>query len=440
MGNRWQWQVRWQVRWQVVMVILAVMASAAVADDFEVWLVDQSNSFGKSYGGTIYIYDGHDLMGQAASKARPTAVVDLGGEVAQLCFDTTGARPVRPHMVVFNSTDSHATLAFVASGHVVFFDARTLAPLACLRMQAGAGGARQAHAVWPTSDDRFMLVANQNGKLFERIRTDYATNSFVYEPAAALDLANCLTPNGQPCQAAGVRPDNAPICPFVSSAGSPAYVTLRGGGLLAVNPTATPMSIVAEYDRSAIGGNGCGLIEARGWVYLNAGGGTASNLERFAVYRLPVGGYSPLNPPNSPAAQLLYEDNHGRDAHGVAVSRDGRWVWMYDRLGNRAEVFDAESGVHAGTVSLEGPLSADPSPDLVAPSPSGNRHFVSLRGPNPLSGDPHASSGATPGLGVVQITEGGRDGYLKAIVRISNVDGAGVERADAHGIRLRRKR
>jgi hypothetical protein len=88
-------------------------------------------------------------------------------------------------------------------------------------------------------------------------------------------------------------------------------------------------------------------------------------------------------------------------------------------------------------VELSSEHSADPTPDLAVLSPSGNRIFVALRGPIPLSGDPHASTGSTPGLGVIQVTAGGSDGFMKAITRISNVDGAGVERADAHGIALR---
>jgi hypothetical protein len=64
---------------------------------------------------------------------------------------------------------------------------------------------------------------------------------------------------------------------------------------------------------------------------------------------------------------------------------------------------------------------------------------VSLRGANPLSGDPHASTGSTPGLGVLQVEQAGRHGRVKAIARITNPDAGGVERADAHGIALRRK-
>ena len=104
---------------------LTVAASGFAHDfeDFEVWLVDQSDSFGKTYGGTIYIYAGSDLNGSDASSATPTDVLDLSGATADLCFTQTGANPVRPHMLSFNATHSHAILTFVASGHVVVFEA-----------------------------------------------------------------------------------------------------------------------------------------------------------------------------------------------------------------------------------------------------------------------------------------------------------------------------
>jgi hypothetical protein len=46
---------------------------------------------------------------------------------------------------------------------------------------------------------------------------------------------------------------------------------------------------------------------------------------------------------------------------------------------------------------------------------------------------------STPGPGAVQIVQGGVTGFVKAIAPISNVDSGGMERADAHGIALRRK-
>lgn len=423
----------------IAFALALCVSHPAAAQQFEVWLIDQSNSDGVSYGGAIYIYQGEDLMGEAAAEAA-AAKINLGGATAQLCLASTGANPVRPHMIFFNSTGSHAVLAFVASGHVVFFDAASRTPLACFRTSPGAGGARQAHAAVPTRDDAAVLVANQNGKLLERINTNYANNLFVHDTAATLNLATCTTPNGVACQAASVRPDNAPICAFVASDNGPAFVTLRGGGLFVVDHTSTPMAIVGEYDLSAIGPNGCGAVEARQHVFLNAGGGTASNLYEFTVYRLPMAGYSAANAANTPPPEVLFHDTaQHRDAHGPVATKRERYVWMFDRAANVAEVFDGPTGTHVNTVELTSSDSTDPTPDLAVIAPSGNRIFVSLRGPVPLSGDPHASTGTTPGLAVVQVHTGGWDGFVKAIAPISRVDASGVERADAHGIALRRK-
>src|SRR5918994_439293 len=147
------------------------------------------------------------------------------------------------------------------------------------------------------------------------------------EPRQVSEERAGFTPNGLPREYAW-RPDNAPIVVVPNAAGTLAFVTLRGGGLFVIDPSATPMKIVAEYDRTT---------------------------------------------------------------------------------------------VHA---------SADhPTPDLADISPAGNRIFVSLRGPNPLSGSPHAATGSTPGLGVIQLAQGGEVGELKNVVPLSNIDASGIERA-----------
>jgi hypothetical protein len=66
---------------------------------------------------------------------------------------------------------------------------------------------------------------------------------------------------------------------------------------------------------------------------------------------------------------------------------------------------------------------------------------MALRGPNPLTGNAPGTNnavGATPGLGIVKVKQGGRGGSVDAIVQISHVVD-GVERADPHGIAVRVK-
>ena len=263
------------------LTVTLLIARPAAARDFEVWLVDQSNSAGTTHGGTIHVFDAPTISGSAALDVSPIATIDLGGATTTLCLAKTGVAPVRPHMVFFNSTDEYAVLSFVVSGHVVIFHAPSREPIECLRMSVGAGGARQAHAAVPSPDDSYIVVANQNGKLLERIDTNYNARVFTHNIAATIDLANCTTPNGLACQDAALRPDNAPICPVVDSTSSLSFVTLRGGGLFVVNPRTTPMTIVGEYDTQTVHGNGCGGAEAAGGMFIDSGGGTAANLSEF---------------------------------------------------------------------------------------------------------------------------------------------------------------
>jgi hypothetical protein len=89
-----------------------------------------------------------------------------------------------------------------------------------------------------------------------------------------------------------------------------AFVTLRGGGLFVVDPTTTPMEILAEYDRTTVHANGFGGVEANGRMYINSGAGAAdTNPSQFDVYRFPLAGYAAWNPPGTPAPVVAYSDD-----------------------------------------------------------------------------------------------------------------------------------
>jgi len=404
----------------------------------EVWMVDQSDTRAGGGGGTLYIYADRELREDGAS-ARPERI-DLGAQASELCIERTGTAPVRPHMIVFNGGpdsrggNSHAALAFVASGHVLFMDAQTREPVECI--DAGS----QAHAVWPTPDQRQLVVANQNGKLFQRIATDYAAQRFALEQDATLDLANGTTPSGAPRQDPQLRPDNAPICPRTDDSGRISFVTLRGGGMFVVDHTTTPMRIIAEYDREAVHANGCGGIQARGKMYINSGaGGAATNPGEHDVYAFDVDRFSTTEPaaPNTPAPRLVYsrDDEAAVDSHGVLLTKRERFLWVGDRIANDMTVVDTRTDEVVERFSLAGDVSPDPAPDLMDISPDAKTVYVALRGPSPGSGG-HAAIGATPGLGVVDVERGGRSGELSHVARVSNLDG-GLELADPHAVRVR---
>ena len=401
--------------------------------DYEVWVIDQSNSKDEDgngtldSGGRLYTYKGGDLLGEQASAAVQT-VVDLGGAARDLCVAQTGTAPVRPHMFEFNRARSHAVISFVGTGHVLFMDTTTKAPIQCLDVGA------QAHAARPSNDQTFVVVANQNGLLLQRINTNYQTNSFTLDNAATINLATCTTPSGAPCQDAVLRPDARPVCPVIDKCDRYAFITLAGGGLFVVDPNTTPMSIIAEYDKNTVHPDGCGGVQANGQMYINSGGAKESDL-----YSFPLSGYLSSNPPNAPAPSLVYShDGTNSDSHGAIVTNGERFLWVVERFGNNMTIVDTRNNAVVDQFSLVGTVSNDPAPDLLDISPDGKFIFMSLRGPNPLTGNNPAfnnSVGSTPGVGIIRVQQGGTRGRFIAQLPITNIVG-GVERADPHGLRV----
>src|SRR5215510_8278970 len=207
---------------------------------FEVWLTDQSDT-GKESGGFLYIYDGAQLAANPAA-AKPTVTIDFAGDVNKLCEGATKKAVRRPHMLFFTSDQSHAIVSFL-SGHVLFMDAATKKPETCLSM------GKNVHAAWPTPDQKMAIAANIAEKKFIRIWTDYLW--YKYASAPEKDVMN-LAP-----LESGERPDTSPICPITEASSKYAFVTLRGGGLLVVDVTSTPMKLVTTLDNNQIHPAGC---------------------------------------------------------------------------------------------------------------------------------------------------------------------------------------
>jgi hypothetical protein len=317
-------------------------------------------------------------------------------------------------------------------------DGITREPVACI--DAGV----QAHAAIPSADESYIVVANQNGKLLQRINTDYENESFTLDNSYTLNLATCTTPSGAPCEDPVLRPDNAPICPLIEESGRFTFVTLRGGGLFVVDSTVAPMRIVGEYDKDTFHPNGCGGVEVRGKMYINAGGGTPANPLESDLYRFHIRDFSSLpNPPNIPAPYLVFshDDRGFVDSHGAVLTKHDKYLWVADRAANKVVVVDTRRDTVANEIDLVGDVSNDPAPDLMDISHNGKRVFVALRGPNPLTGNVAGvdnAVGITPGLGIIQVEQNGKRGELFAIAPISHIVD-GVERADPHAVMVRHR-
>ncbi|HEY6415653.1 MAG TPA: hypothetical protein VIX41_05435, partial [Acidimicrobiales bacterium] len=394
---------------------------SAASDAYEVWATDQSGTAGR-----LFIYDGDDLT-EEAQTAMPE-VVDLGGAVSAQCLADTGTTPTRAHILVFNASGTHAILSYVATGHVVFMDAATRAPIECIDVGV------QAHAAFPSPDERYLVVANQNGKKMHLIDTDYGTDTFT--PAAVVDLVTGCNPTsvtpsttnaGAACEDAIRRPNNVIICPVIDSSSTLTFATLGGGGMFVYDTSNTSApALVAEYEKAQISNNGCGGMQSNsqtaGRIDINAGGPPRG----AHLYHLPadVAQYSASNPANTPAPTVVFSDAvSNQDSHGMLLNRAmrGRYLWVGDRFTNAVEVVDtALSGPasHVNTFSLVGQHSSDPAPDLMAIAPEGKHGFVALRGPCPLtanSAGTNNSVGATPGVGVIAIQRAGFTGKLVGV-------------------------
>jgi DNA-binding beta-propeller fold protein YncE len=410
------------------------LPGVAVAAEYEVWVIDQSDTTPDG-GGMLYIYQSRALTGGAAARAVPE-IIDLGGAAQRFCVEKSGSAPRRPHMISFNHTHSHAIVSYVTSGHVLFMVAATRTPVACVDV------GEEAHAAFPSPDQSHVVVANQNGKLLQRIRTGYAANAFTLEPAATLDLARCRTLSGAACEDPVLRPDNAPVCPVIDSTGRLTFVTLRGGGLLVVDSTTTPMAILAEYDRATVHPNGCGGAEAAGKMYIRAGGGSAADPIHSDLYAFPLSRYSTTgHAPNTPAPTLVFSHDGRRfvDGHGGTLTKGGRFLWVGDRFANRLIVVDTATDRVVSEIGLSGRVSSDPAPDILDVAPGGDWIFISLRGPAPLTMNARGvdnAVGSTPGVGVIRVEPDGWRGALVGVAPITRVvDGA--ERADPHGLKVR---
>ena len=404
----------WVLHLFILCLGMALLFSTAQA--YEVWVTDQSDT-AKESGGYLYVYDGGQLVADLMN-SKPTHTIDTGKAINSICQEATGKGVRRPHMLFFTQDQQYAVISFL-TGQVLFMDAKAKTPIGCLSI------GKNVHAAWPTPDQKMVIAANIAEKQFVRVWTDYSSKKFTFDPQKdVLDLKTLQS---------GERPDNAPICPITETTSTYAFVTLRGGGLLVVNVKETPMSVTAALSDVQVHPGGCGGIQVGNTMYLNSGGGWPVAPLAYDVYALNVGGL-----PNSLEAKLVSSrDNTFADSHGMTTV--GRYVWVVDRAGNNIEVIDSVANLTVGVVNLVGSHSQDPAPDLIGVAPENSYVFTNLRGIHPLTGnntEVNNAKGSTPGVMIIKVTDGGRNGEVVGLVPITNMKD-GKENADPHGLAVR---
>lgn len=378
------------VRFLSVLALMSALALGSganvLADSHEVWVVDQGEA--ATGGDRLYIF---------TIPGAPPEVVALG-ERAEGIGDGAG---IRPHLLLFNSTQTHGVLANVVSGHVYIIRARDRSVVASIDV------GEQAHGAMPSPDDRWILAANQNGKRLARIQADFPNERFSYDPSADLDL-RALEDEG--------HPDNAPICPVMYVGGmGKAYVTMRGGGLYVVDTLATPMRVLRSYSRDQVPPAGCGGVVSGRRVYINSGSAESGHLHVF-------------NAASDDLIASIETTAWGTDAHGMLDVGNG-YLWMSNRGSHNILVIDMRT---LEVVNIIDDVGA--APDLMDLHPNGQLVYVSLRGPKPLSGG-HSAEGQTPGMAVLAVENGGASGRRVSFAPIGAQ--SPDSDADPHGIAVR---
>ena len=459
----------------------------------------------------------------------PNAFAELGANVERLhgmlphpSHRYLNANFFGPGTGLVGIVDAEGQCAATADGHRICpplrgspDDAAKLAK-ALFRTTGPEGSAPSNHMTFWSADGSKLIVGNLGAKLLERIDYDPETDTFTFNKAATLDLvggrdltamearadptlpagrvsgeyANFQsrhTPSGALKEGPG-RPNNVVVCPIPSSNNRHVYVTFGGGGLFVVDVTTEPMSIVAEYTDDVIGAAGCGGAEGGGFMHLNAGvsaSGAGADDSTFILYRLPLdypAGANPYTTPNEPPVVTFHEEKtmditadaelaQRRDAHGVVMSPNRRYLYQFDRTRNNVEVFDMgkvindpnatlaeQTQAHAATLDLTGSgycvgepapfvnvdghgyeLSDDPAPDLVDITPDGRLLIVSFRGPHPVTVR-HAAVGSCPGFGIVTLEGDGSTGALTHVFRTFLPDATGTRNlSDIHAAVVRIK-
>ncbi len=472
---------------------------------YEVWLSDQANSLGitsgtpsGTHGGQIRIYDSADLE-------RPTPVdrpliLDVTRDLFPNADITTNAHVSRIHGIMPSPDNRYMALNFVTSGHLGIVDGESKKSVCLFRTTQTSTGRQNHMSFWSPTGNQ-VIVANQNGRMLERVdvrrNSSGAVTDFVFNAAASLDLVggpgrilaepiavamggnsgiNCrvdnqvvnpqptVTPNNVPKQAPGIRPLNTIICPIPSSTGKHVFASLGGGGMFVVDILANPMAIVGEYDLSQVNAAGCGGMESNQFMHMSTGT-PGPNISEFTVYRFGLDYPSApfFNAPNTPEPLAVWEDpdngkiagsnlptGSNRDAHGMALTGDE--LHQFDRIRNVVEVFKMEPPwnqlIRSDTYDLTASGACgttigttkinDPTPDLGQASPDGNTIYMALRGPYPLTIS-HAASGSCPGLGIIRRTSTNSSWELAAVLPSTILDATAARNlSDPHAVIVRR--
>jgi DNA-binding beta-propeller fold protein YncE len=372
----------------LLMLALAATLSACATQvatqprpaNYEVWAMDQGTHI-------VHIFN---------SSLQEIASIDLGSQGAKV-----------PHMIEFTADQRYAFIANPSTGNVAVVRAPDRKLVALL-----STGPRTHHAaVAPGSRSVLVSVIGAvnvpwDGKLVE-MDVDLANERFT--------LGRTLLLADDPLFASHkseLKDSGGAVCTAFTADGRYAYVTLGPGldeGGVVVLDT-RDFRLVKVYGPGQVQAN-CGTLLSPDAKHMYLVGG---DKEVGVVYASDVRTHQPVH----------RMETRGHDAHGSALTPDGKEYWLVNRVTSNAVVMDPKTHQILAELPFVGK-----TPDIVAISPDSRYAFITLRGPKPVT-MPHLAVGETPGVAVFDIR--GRN-----LVRLLE-PAKGNELSDFHGIAVRR--
>lgn len=378
-----------------IAVIGVLLARGPVS--YEVWSLDQGTD-------RIHIYDGDHQQ---------VAVIDVSPAALRAVapgFDPESGRTV-PHMIDFDSEDRYAFIAATAGGATIVIETVTRQVVAVLETGPGT------HMAAVTPDDTAVWVAVIGARTLVEIPLDLTSDSPTFAAGRTVDMESMLATTGFEF------PSASPVCHDYDEEGR-AWITLgpgmTQGGLVVFDPASA--SIVHAFDPEIVRAN-CG-------IGFNADGTRAiANWSGLFGADIEDGEGEWYTFDTRTFALVSTKASAGVDAHGVRLTPNGREFWQVNRGTDDGLRIDAR------TFAVLGPIDAGDTPDILDFSPDGAFAYVTQRGPNPLSGDPHVARGSLPGVLVIDARTG------EHVLRLDPTmfkDADGMVLNDVHGIGVRR--
>ena len=366
---------------------------------YEIWGADQGTN-------TIYIH-------------QPT---DDGGFEQVDEIDTGAAEGEVPHMVDYTSDYEYAAVACTAGARVLVY--RTEDRELVANLETGAG----THFAGFSPNDEHIHVDVIGEEKIVRVDADLENEEF--EQVAEIDVRENET-----ILNAGIE-SGAPICHQYAQDGRSLHTmgpSYHDAALVIVDHD--DFSVDRAYSGDEIPTN-CGTVghPTDEKFYLTAGlpSDPDADPDEDPVAAEGVGDFYVYDTAEDEIDTV--GSTGGVDAHGFWLTPNGEELWVLNRETNDGLVLDPDTDEVIDEIDAFGPEQSDDpaesdAPDIMWASPDGEYMFVTTRGPNPLSGDPHAATGINPGYAVFDIESRER-------VDMIQPDGDNPD-SDFHGIGVR---